>query len=137
MRMLMRCLQQERPNVKTVVEEAPKKVKGSNGIVERAVQEIEGRIRAILLSLEERMGKEINAKEGIVAFIPAYAAYLYNRFHRGDDGKVAYERRKGKKPSVVAIELGEKVLYRKSKGAKLEKIKSDREYGIFVGINRK
>eukprot|EP00973_Karenia_brevis_P037381 5153238-Karenia_brevis.AAC.1 len=54
------------------------------------------------------MGKEINAKERIVAFIPAYAAYLYNRLHRGDDGKVASERIKGKKPSVVAIEFGEK-----------------------------
>eukprot|EP00973_Karenia_brevis_P008515 1151101-Karenia_brevis.AAC.1 len=58
-----------RPDVNTVVEEAPRKVKGSNGIVERAVQEIEGRIRAILLSLEERMKKEIEAKERIVAFI--------------------------------------------------------------------
>eukprot|EP00973_Karenia_brevis_P045610 6317230-Karenia_brevis.AAC.1 len=73
--MMMRYVQEERSNVKTVVEEPPKKVKGSNGIVERAVQEMEGRIRAILLSLEERMGKEINAKERIVAFIPAYAAY--------------------------------------------------------------
>eukprot|EP00973_Karenia_brevis_P084132 11673146-Karenia_brevis.AAC.1 len=63
--MLMRYVQEERPNVKTVVEEVPKKVKGSNGIVERAVQEIDGRIRAILLSSEERMGKEINAKERI------------------------------------------------------------------------
>eukprot|EP00973_Karenia_brevis_P029166 4023184-Karenia_brevis.AAC.1 len=49
MKMLMRCVKKERPDVKTVVEEAPKKVEGSNGIVERAVQEIEGRIRAILL----------------------------------------------------------------------------------------
>eukprot|EP00973_Karenia_brevis_P017766 2440968-Karenia_brevis.AAC.1 len=63
MRMLVRYVQEERQNVKTVVEEAPKKVKGSNGIVERAVQEIEGRIRALLLSLEERLGKEVNAKE--------------------------------------------------------------------------
>eukprot|EP00973_Karenia_brevis_P082174 11391910-Karenia_brevis.AAC.1 len=135
MRILMRCVKDERLDGKTVVEEAPKKVKGSNGIVERAVQEIEGRIRAILLSLEERMKKEIHAQERIVAFIPAYAAYLYNRLHRGDDGKVAYERIKGKKPSVVAIEFGEKVLYRKGKEAKLEKIRSDRGYGIFVGIN--
>eukprot|EP00973_Karenia_brevis_P045980 6368223-Karenia_brevis.AAC.1 len=108
MRMLMSCLQQERPDVKTVVEEAPKKVKGSNCIVDRAVQEIDGIIRAILLSFEERMKKEINAKERLVAFMPAYAAYLYNRLHRGEDGKVAYERIKGKKPSVVAIEFGEK-----------------------------
>eukprot|EP00973_Karenia_brevis_P050926 7072006-Karenia_brevis.AAC.1 len=74
------------------------------------------------------MGREINAEERIVAFIPAYAAYLYNRLHRGDDGKVAYERIKGKKGSVVAIEFGEKVLYRKYGGSKLEKIKSDWEY---------
>eukprot|EP00973_Karenia_brevis_P016107 2202581-Karenia_brevis.AAC.1 len=81
----MNCVKEERQDVKTVIEEAPKKVKGSNGIVERAVQEIKGRIRAILLSPEKRMRREIGAKERIVAFIPAYAAYLYNRLHRGDD----------------------------------------------------
>eukprot|EP00973_Karenia_brevis_P055946 7782012-Karenia_brevis.AAC.1 len=70
MRLLVRSIQEERTDCKTVVEEAPKKVKGSNGIVERAVQEIEGRIRAILLSLEERLGSDIYAKERIVAFIP-------------------------------------------------------------------
>eukprot|EP00973_Karenia_brevis_P014113 1919218-Karenia_brevis.AAC.1 len=41
------------------------------------------------LGLEERMNRDINAMERIVAFIPAYAAYLYSRLHRGDDGKVA------------------------------------------------
>eukprot|EP00973_Karenia_brevis_P041884 5797802-Karenia_brevis.AAC.1 len=78
MRVLVRSIQEERGEGKAVVEEAPKKVKGSNGIVERAVQEIEGRIRVILLSLEERLGREVNPKERRVAFIPAYAAYLYN-----------------------------------------------------------
>eukprot|EP00973_Karenia_brevis_P035664 4920734-Karenia_brevis.AAC.1 len=68
-------------------------------MVERAVQEIEGRIRSLLLSLEERLNRDIDARERIVAFIPQYAAYLYNRLHRGDDGKVSYERVKGKRPS--------------------------------------
>eukprot|EP00973_Karenia_brevis_P064248 8928123-Karenia_brevis.AAC.1 len=36
MRMLMRCVKEERPEVKTLIEEAPKKVKGSNGVLERA-----------------------------------------------------------------------------------------------------
>eukprot|EP00973_Karenia_brevis_P013000 1764615-Karenia_brevis.AAC.1 len=76
MKMLVRSIQEDRSEGKTVVEEAPKKVKGSNGIVERAVQEIERRIRSILLSLEERLGRDVDAKERIVAFIPAYAAYL-------------------------------------------------------------
>eukprot|EP00973_Karenia_brevis_P093340 12416908-Karenia_brevis.AAC.1 len=69
---------------------------------------MEGRIRSLLLSLEERLNREIDAKERIGAFIPQYAAYLYNRLHMGDDGKVGHERVKGKKPSVVGVEFGEK-----------------------------
>eukprot|EP00973_Karenia_brevis_P054947 7639997-Karenia_brevis.AAC.1 len=41
MKMLFRSTQEERREVKTVIEEAPKKVKGSDGVAERAVQEIE------------------------------------------------------------------------------------------------
>eukprot|EP00973_Karenia_brevis_P080283 11136127-Karenia_brevis.AAC.1 len=108
--MLVRSIQEERSEGKTVVEEAPKKVKGSNGIVERAVPEIEGRIRSVLFSVEEGLGRDVDAKERIVAFIPAYAAYLYNRLHKGEDGKVADERVKGQKPTVVGVESGEKVL---------------------------
>eukprot|EP00973_Karenia_brevis_P047599 6606123-Karenia_brevis.AAC.1 len=78
MKLLVRCIQEERHDNKTIVEEMPKGSKGSNGVVERAVQEIEGRTRSLLLSLEERLDREIDAKERIVAFIPQYAAYLYN-----------------------------------------------------------
>eukprot|EP00973_Karenia_brevis_P008875 1202014-Karenia_brevis.AAC.1 len=63
------------------------------------------------------MEKEINAKERIVAFILAYAAYLYHRLHRGDDGKVAYERIKGKKLTVVGVGFGAEILYPKNLGA--------------------
>eukprot|EP00973_Karenia_brevis_P084109 11670071-Karenia_brevis.AAC.1 len=38
------------------------------------------------------MNREISAKERRVGCIPAYAAYLFNRLHRGEDGKLAYER---------------------------------------------
>ena len=100
-----------RPLGKTVVEEAQKKwgptgSSGQNGSVERGVQEMEGRIRAIYLGLEERLGFKVDARERIVSFIPEYAAYLMNRLKQGDDGKVAYERIKGKKPTVIGVEFG-------------------------------
>ena len=50
---------------RTVVEESPKRSSGSNGIVERAVQQIEGRIRAIFLGFQERMEREVDARERI------------------------------------------------------------------------
>eukprot|EP00973_Karenia_brevis_P010446 1418920-Karenia_brevis.AAC.1 len=65
MKLLVRCIQEERPDNKTAVEEVPKGSKGSDGIVERAVHEMEGRIRSSLLSLEERLNREIDAKERI------------------------------------------------------------------------
>ena len=96
----------QRPEEKTFVEEAPKNSKGSAGLVERAVQEMEGRIRALFLSLSKRLGRELDARERIVAFIPEYAAYLYNRLIVGEDGKTAYQRMKGKKPTVLGVEFG-------------------------------
>jgi hypothetical protein len=38
------------------VEESPKQSSGSNGVVERAVQEVEGQMRAILIAVEQRIG---------------------------------------------------------------------------------
>ena len=85
-----------RPEGRTVVEEAPKDSKGSNGEVERAVQEVEGTMRSLFLALEERLGRGLDARERIVAFMPEYASYLINRLSYGQDGMVAYERIKGR-----------------------------------------
>ena len=115
----------------------PVESKGSNGIVERTVQEVEGIVRSIYLGLQDRLGRKVSARERIVAFIPDYAAYLVNRLKKGEDGRVAYERCKGKKPTVMGVEFGEKLLFRKRTGQKMEKINERWQYGIFVGIRRK
>ena len=44
---------------------------------------------------------------------------------------------KGKKAIVLGIEFGEKLMYKKERGPKLEKINARWEKGIFVGIRRK
>ena len=67
------------------------------------MQGIEGYVRALFVALQGRIGRKLDARERIVAFIPEYAAYLINRLSQGTDGKVAYERMKGKKPTVMGI----------------------------------
>jgi hypothetical protein len=94
-------------------------------------------IRALFGGLQERLGRKVDSRERIVAFIPEYAAYMLNRFHVGDDGKVAYERIKGKKPSVLGIEFGEKVLYKVKAGQKMGKLEDRWKHGIFVGIRKR
>ena len=55
----------------------------------------------------------------------------------GKGGKTAYERAKGKKATLVGIEFGEKVLWRKKKGDKMAKLRSKWGYGIFLGVRRR
>ena len=80
---------------------------GWNG---RAVPETEGQTRAMFLSLQERLGRKADARERILEFFPEYADYLMNRLKKGGDGRVSFERARGKKPSVMGLEFGEKVL---------------------------
>jgi hypothetical protein len=122
---------------KTIVEESPVGSKGSNGVAERAVQEIEGQLRVMKLALEDRIGKEIDAEACVLTFAAEYASYLINRLLVGKDGKTACERSKGKSATVLGLEFGEKVLYKKKAKAKMEKINSRWEYGIFVGVRQR
>ena len=108
---------------KTSVEESQKSSQ-SNGFVERAVQDIGGRIRALWIGFQEKLGRELDAKERIAAFIPEYAAYLLNHLLVGEDGKVPVERNRGKKRQIVGLEFGEKLLYHKKNGGKKAKMES-------------
>ena len=84
---LLEDIRDHRPEGKTIPEESLVKSSGSNGIVERGVQEIEGGIRALLLGLQERIGRKIHARERIASSIPEYVAYLLIS-NQGEDGKV-------------------------------------------------
>ena len=93
----MKELVEARAEGKTHVEESPTGSSGSNGIVEREVQEVEGQIRALFLSLQERLGMKVDARERVVAFMPDYVTYLVNKLKVGDDGKTVYESVKGRR----------------------------------------
>ena len=134
-KLLLKDLREAREG-RTILEESPVQSHGSNGIVERGVQSIEGQVRTMKLGLEERLGMDIDAEERIVNFLPEYAGYLLNRLEVGKDGKTPYERNKGKKATVLGIEFGEKLFWKTKAGQKMQKINARWEYGIFVGIKR-
>ena len=118
----------------TVLEKSPVGSSGSNGVVERGVQSVEGLIRTLMSACQERMGTRIKLEEKIVIFMAEYAAYLINRLEVGKDGKTAYERCWGKRATVLAIEFGEKLLWKVRQKNRLEKLNPRWEYGVFVGV---
>ena len=102
-------------------------------MVERAVQAVEGQIRVMKLALEDRIGLEVKAGSCIVTFMAEYGAYMMNRLEVGKDGRTPYERVKGKAATLLGVEFGEKLLWRKKAGSKMDKLNPKYEYGIFVG----
>jgi hypothetical protein len=135
-KLLVKDLAAERgsePGHKTLIEESPVQSSGSNGVVERAVQGVEGQVRVLKLALEERIGAKVPASHCIVTFLAEYSAYLLNRLEVGKDGKTAWERSRGKSGNVMGIEFGEKVMFKKKKRDKGAKIDARWEKGIFVG----
>ena len=132
---LVEELVKARAEGRTHVEESPVGSSGSNGVVERKVQGIEGQNRTMLSALEGRLKCRIDTREKVVIFMAEHLAYLQCRLEVGLDDKTAYERVKGKSGKVLGIEFGEKVLWKiRSKSSRLQKIRPRWEYGIFVGV---
>ena len=62
-----------------VWEMSPVGSSGSNGVVEKGVQSVEGFIRTLLSACEERLGTRIKQEEMFVMFMAGYTAYLTHR----------------------------------------------------------
>ena len=118
----------------TVLEKSPVGSSGSNGTVERAVQAVEGLMRTLRSACEERTNIKIKPDDKLVIFMAEYASYLLNRLEVGKDGKTAYERCRGKRASVMAVEFGEKLLWKIRQKGKLEKLNPLWDFGVFVGV---
>jgi hypothetical protein len=130
-------ISKNRTGAKTIPEEAPKKSSGSNGMVERAVQTVEGQLRTMKSSLDERYMTKISAQHPVVVWMCDYVGYLLNRLEVGRDGKTAYERMKGKKSTVLGIEFGEKVMWKaRQTGPFLKKLEARWQFGLFIGIKK-
>ena len=75
---------------------------GSNGVIERAIQAIEDRIRTLKLALESRIGVGIPSEHDIAPWMIEYAATVINKGQVGEDGETSYERFKGK-PAISVV----------------------------------
>ena len=93
----------------TVIEHSPVRSSGSNGIVERAIKEVEYQIRTMKSALDKRLGTNLGITANVLPWLIEYASVLLNRYLVGKDGKTAYERLKGKTSKMLGFEFGETV----------------------------
>ena len=118
-----------------VVEHSPVHSSKSNGIVERAVQSVQGVIRTMRSAVEEKWGVKLEVDHAVWPWLVEYAGWLLTRAEVGADGKTAYERSRGKEAKLPGVEFGEGVLWkRRREGGPLGKLTCMWEDGVFLGV---
>ena len=96
----------------TILENSPVRSSGSDGVIERAIKEVEYQIRTMKSALDRRIGTDIGISAQVSPWLIEFASVLLNRYLVGKDGKTAYERRKGKKSKTLGLEFGELLHFR-------------------------
>ena len=104
----------------------------SNGIAERAVQDLVNHVRVLKLALETNIKARLPAEHPVMAWLVEHAAYLLNRCVLGTDNRTAWGRLHGKESTERICEFGEKVLWYvpKKQRAKLD---VRWRHGLFLG----
>ena len=81
----------------------------TNGVAEKAVQDVTTQVRKYKIALETRLGKPILARSVVFKWIVQHAADTISRHCVGHDGRVPYQRLHNRMPRGIDIEFGEQV----------------------------
>ena len=121
----------------TQVETGKTRDSQSNGVVERAIQSVEGMVRTMKLALEKKIKTFIPATHALMTWIVEHAAETINRYQVGVDGRTAYERLKGKKYNGEVFEFGQMVFHRFPGVVKGGSMEPRWDHGIWLGKSPK
>ena len=94
------------PGTQTMTENSAVGDSKGNGLVERANRTVEGQVRTMVMALESKLSKTIDASSGVFPWLVLHAGTLLNRFSVAADGKTPHERLRGKNSRKQLIEFG-------------------------------
>ena len=93
----------------------------ANGSVENACKLMKGQLRTMKLCLEQHLQKRIPEEHPLMSWMVEHSAWLLTSRLRGEDGKTAYQRVRGRPCTKKLVEFGERVLFKlPTKGPKAD-----------------
>ena len=117
----------------TLLEAAPRGDSAGNGLIERAVQALEGQMRVLKGALEKKVGERLSVAHPMFPWLVEHAGDVLTKFLVGEDGRTAYERTKGKKCSGEMYQFGASIMHRTS-GKVTGGVMADRWHeGVWLG----
>ena len=101
----------------------------SSGIVERAIQSVQGMIRSTRRAMEERWRVKVDVTHSVWPWIADQSGILLRRFAVGRDGKTAYERLEVKSAKVQGLSFADGILWKRRRaGGQLH------VDGVYLGV---
>ena len=107
----------------------------TNGDIESGIQVFQGQFRTLKSSFESRVKRKLPGNHVLFAWLVSHASDIVSRFAKGEDGKTAYERIKGRSFKRPIVEWGEVVQYCKLGSAGENKSEFRWEKGCYLGHN--
>ena len=104
----------------------------SNGAAENAVKQVQKHVRIIRDGLEARYKGKVEGTHPAMTWLVRHAAGVKSRLQKGEDGRTAFERLRGKGFKGKWVEFGECVWYLKPKSAGKYKAESRWGQGIWL-----
>ena len=104
-------------------------------MVEKAIQDIQGFIRAAKFQLEKRTASKITSNDTIWSWIIDYSAMIYRNYHiHGSDKKATTQRIRDDIRLLPIAELGERILWKPAKTVMVDKDEVRWRQGIWLGF---
>ena len=121
-------------NTQNMTENSPVGSSQSNGMVERRIQSIEGQVRTLRCAFEARTNSKLPTSSCLFAWLVVHAGNILNLHEVGKDGKVPFQRLRGRRMHPELVEFGERVLYQPLTYKALGSAQPRWAEGVFVGI---
>ena len=121
-------------NKQIVLERSPVGDSRANGMVERTIQSVEGQIRTLRDALEDRIKLKLNADDCVIPWLIQNAGEIISNFSVGPDGKVPFQRVRGRKMRRELVEFGEMVHWMPADQLHRGKFEARWHNGIWLGV---
>ena len=86
-------------------EQPPKGEHQANGVAEEAGRTVRDQARVLKLQVEARIGRKVALSEPIIPRLIRWVAMSVSRFQTGRDGKIPYERQRGRTCNLPIVPI--------------------------------
>ena len=117
-----------------VLEESPVGDHQANGEIEMANQQVQGQFRTMKCGFESRINAKLEGTHPLTPWLLIHAADTLNRYVKGECGRTAYHKVKGRSFRTPVSEWGECVLYCILDSVGENKSESRWREGVWLGV---